>query len=74
MQTKVLEVYEGPRVLVRLGGSQIVEFLGKLLCIANIYNLCVFALKEFNLKIEANNPVERTLKEEFAKNGKEIPI
>ena len=36
--------------------------------------ICVFALKEFNLKIQANNPAERTLKEKFAKNGMAIPI
>ena len=39
-----------------------------------IFIICVFALMDFNLKIQANNPAERTLKEEFAKNGMEIPI
>ena len=40
----------------------------------NLFISRVFALKEFNLKIQANNPAERTLKEEFAKNGMKIPI
>ena len=29
----------------------------------------VFALQESNLKFQASNPAERTLKEEFAENG-----
>ena len=37
-------------------------------------HICMFALKEFNKEIQANNPAERTLKEEFAKNGMQIPI
>ena len=31
-------------------------------------------MKELYLKIRANNPAERTLMEEFGKNGMNIPI
>ena len=41
------------------------------LFIQDVY-ICGFALKEFHLKIQANTPAERTLKEEFAKNGMEF--
>ena len=34
----------------------------------------VFALKDFNLKIQTNNPAERILKDDFAKNNMKIPI
>ena len=37
-------------------------------------NYRVFAVKEISLKIQANKPVERTLKEEFAKNGMKIQL
>ena len=35
--------------------------------------LCV-CVKEFDLKTQANNPAERTLKKKIAKIGMEIPI
>ena len=39
-----------------------------------VFPLQIECLRKFNLKIQANNPAERTLQKEFAKNGMKIPI